>query len=182
MVALEKKWKMTANERFDNIDHWLEFDDSNSRSLCKLPGCRMLTHSFCSKCNIHLCFNRNRNCFRRYHSRIDQNTQFDDQPLDISKVTKHSPSTERREEAEGVKKMNLSRREILVGGSHKMRSDKKIIKKNKRLRREVSFKLSKNDQNSTSNTQVTATETARNHHENEQTAKGIRFLRHRAIN
>lgn len=61
--------------RFDCIDHWPEHDQQKSRSLCKLCRSTSLTHVFCTKCNISLCFTRQRNCFRRFHMRgqVNQN-------------------------------------------------------------------------------------------------------------
>lgn len=59
--------------RFDRIDHWPEHDQQKSRSLCKLCRNTSLTHVFCTKCNIYLCFTRQRNCFRRFHIRGQMN-------------------------------------------------------------------------------------------------------------
>lgn len=54
-------------QRFDKYNHWPDNDKMNSRSRCKLPKCNLVTHVFCTKCNVHLCFTKNRNCFRKYH-------------------------------------------------------------------------------------------------------------------
>lgn len=55
--------------RFDRTDHWPEHDQRPSRSLCKLCRSTSLTHVFCTKCMIPLCFTRQRNCFLRFHMR-----------------------------------------------------------------------------------------------------------------
>lgn len=53
--------------RYDNCNHWVEFDTKSSRSRCKLNGCDGFTHAFCTKCKVHLCCFVNRNCFHTYH-------------------------------------------------------------------------------------------------------------------
>lgn len=58
---------MEAN-RFDGMNHWPEHDEKYSRSVCKWSGCNQRTHVFCTKCKVSLCFNKNRNCFRHFHT------------------------------------------------------------------------------------------------------------------
>lgn len=53
----------TEPEIFDKDNHWLKFDDKNSRSKCKLK-CGGFTHAFCTKCGQHFCFTSMRNCFQ----------------------------------------------------------------------------------------------------------------------
>lgn len=130
----------TINGRFDGIDHWLEFDNKFSRSLCKMPGCKMLTNAICTKCYVHLCFNRNRNCFRRYHLRVE-NSQIGAQYCDItkSKVTKCKPPAARqkshRKQKDCFTNVTWPRREVFVKQHHNMTN---ASKKQKRLQR--SFK------------------------------------------
>ena len=51
--------------RTDRVDHWAEWGEVRQR--CRLPNCSALTFVMCSKCGIHLCFNKGKNCFRRFH-------------------------------------------------------------------------------------------------------------------
>lgn len=53
--------------RFDGYEHWPAYDNKESRSRCRMLGCKNLTHVECTKCGVHLCFSHNRNCFRNYH-------------------------------------------------------------------------------------------------------------------
>lgn len=65
-----KKYKMKEQlneERFDNISHWPDHDELKSASRCKNINCKQFTHVLCDKCKVHLCFTKNRNCFREYH-------------------------------------------------------------------------------------------------------------------
>lgn len=51
--------------RLDNVDHgpiWFQ-----NRLQCKVPGCKGYTFIKCSKCNVSLCLNKTRNCYRRFH-------------------------------------------------------------------------------------------------------------------
>lgn len=71
--------KMNPDLRFDKFDHWAKIDDKNSRSRCKILGCNSITHVFCTKCNVHICFTRKRNCFFNYHDiNAHQKTQVKD--------------------------------------------------------------------------------------------------------
>lgn len=51
--------------RADAVGHWPVVESSRQR--CKLPNCRGQTVIKCSKCNVHLCLNKNNNCFRDFH-------------------------------------------------------------------------------------------------------------------
>lgn len=64
-----------SESRYDKYDHWIENDAKKSRSRCTMVGCQYLTHAFCSKCRIYLCFTRERNCFRDFHSVVSQQDQ-----------------------------------------------------------------------------------------------------------
>ncbi|MCL4125853.1 UNVERIFIED_CONTAM: hypothetical protein GTU68_039532 [Idotea baltica] len=52
--------------RLDKISHWPEWDSSQHR-------CRVCVNAHtkvkCSKCDVGLCFTKNRNCFRQYHDK-----------------------------------------------------------------------------------------------------------------
>lgn len=64
--------------RFDGLEHWLDFDDPNQvRKGYRCKHCHAQANTFCVKCNVHLCFVREkkkgseqrkvRNCFRDFH-------------------------------------------------------------------------------------------------------------------
>lgn len=55
------------NLRFDRIDHWPEYDEKESRSNCKMDGCKSLTNVYCMKCKVHLCLRKSKNCFLPFH-------------------------------------------------------------------------------------------------------------------
>ncbi|KAL7395119.1 hypothetical protein ABVT39_010479 [Epinephelus coioides] len=52
--------------RSDAVGHWPEVESVQQR--CKLPNCKGQTVIKCSKCNVHLCLNKNNNCFREFHA------------------------------------------------------------------------------------------------------------------
>ncbi|XP_028394533.1 piggyBac transposable element-derived protein 3-like [Dendronephthya gigantea] len=53
--------------RFDGVDHLPDWDNDN-RQRCKL--CKdSRSHAMCRKCNVYLCFNKDRNCYKEYHTR-----------------------------------------------------------------------------------------------------------------
>ncbi|XP_040072936.1 piggyBac transposable element-derived protein 2-like [Ixodes scapularis] len=51
--------------RTDSTGHWPVVKDTRQR--CKKPGCKGHTNVMCSKCNAHLCLNKNTNCFFDFH-------------------------------------------------------------------------------------------------------------------
>ncbi|XP_040073998.1 piggyBac transposable element-derived protein 2-like [Ixodes scapularis] len=51
--------------RTDSTGHWPVVKDTRQR--CKKPGCKGHTNGMCSKCNAHLCLNKNTNCFFDFH-------------------------------------------------------------------------------------------------------------------
>ena len=38
---------------------------------CCQPGCSKSTKTYCEKCNVFLCLNTSRNCFRNFHKQLD---------------------------------------------------------------------------------------------------------------
>jgi len=55
-----------ADVRLDAVGHWLEW--SESRQRCRMPLCKGITQTRCQKCDIPLCFTKNRNCFKNFHT------------------------------------------------------------------------------------------------------------------
>ncbi|XP_015232409.1 PREDICTED: piggyBac transposable element-derived protein 2-like [Cyprinodon variegatus] len=51
--------------RSDAVGHWPMVESARQR--CKLPNCRGQTVFKCSKCNVHLCLKKNKNCFGDFH-------------------------------------------------------------------------------------------------------------------
>lgn len=51
--------------RTDGVGHWPSVTDARQR--CKKPNCKGQTVFICTKCNLHLCLNKNSNCFREFH-------------------------------------------------------------------------------------------------------------------
>lgn len=39
----------------------------NARQRCKRPQCKHLSYIQCEKCSVHLCLNKNNNCFKDFH-------------------------------------------------------------------------------------------------------------------
>ena len=56
----------TAAISRDGYAHWPEFNDSRFR--CKYRKCALLTYVQCEICNVALCLNKERNCFREFHT------------------------------------------------------------------------------------------------------------------
>jgi len=52
--------------RFDNVDHWPNPTDERQR--CK--HCSNYSRMKCIKCDIYLCLNKNKNCFRLFHTKL----------------------------------------------------------------------------------------------------------------
>lgn len=50
--------------RTDSLGHWPAV---SARQRCKRPGCKMQSVVMCTKCNVHLCLNKNQNCFHQFH-------------------------------------------------------------------------------------------------------------------
>lgn len=53
--------------RFDGFDHLPDWD-SEHRQRCKLCS-EFRSHIICSKCQVYLCVNKDRNCFQSYHTK-----------------------------------------------------------------------------------------------------------------
>lgn len=53
--------------RYDGYRHYM--DHSDKRLRCKLESCNLKCQVMCTKCGVHLCFNRNNNCFYDYHNK-----------------------------------------------------------------------------------------------------------------
>lgn len=68
---IEKKKKCNAAilpsrdvrlDRFDHLPIWKE-----KRQRCKYPQCKGKTYVSCEKCRVELCFNKDNNCFYKFH-------------------------------------------------------------------------------------------------------------------
>ncbi|KAJ0064184.1 hypothetical protein NL108_001484 [Boleophthalmus pectinirostris] len=55
----------TQEVRSDSVGHWPVMESVRQR--CKRPNCKGLTVCKCIKCNVHLCLNKRKNCFREFH-------------------------------------------------------------------------------------------------------------------
>uniref|UniRef100_A0A2H1VR69 SFRICE_028309 n=1 Tax=Spodoptera frugiperda TaxID=7108 RepID=A0A2H1VR69_SPOFR len=51
--------------RQDKTDHWQKWGD---RDRCKYPNCKGYTFTYCEKCRVSLCYNRDNNCFYKFHT------------------------------------------------------------------------------------------------------------------
>lgn len=70
-IALKRKHHSSCpipskEVRLDKLDHWPTWVEK--RVQCKLPKCKGFTYVKCSKCSINLCFNKDRNCYRKFHN------------------------------------------------------------------------------------------------------------------
>lgn len=60
--------KRPMNEiRYDAVNHWPELDGKKTGTRCKNEDCKQKSHFYCSKCEVHLCLTKDRNCFKKYH-------------------------------------------------------------------------------------------------------------------
>lgn len=55
---------------FDKTDHWQLWD--TNRRTCKVKNCKKLSYTKCTKCNVHLCYSKKNDCFRRFHNPVFQ--------------------------------------------------------------------------------------------------------------
>lgn len=55
----------TQDIRADAVAHWPQID--NVRQRCKFPKCTGHTSIKCTKCDVHLCLNKKKNCFCAFH-------------------------------------------------------------------------------------------------------------------
>lgn len=67
-----KSKKPSDGIRYDCVGHWPEIDSKKNASRCKNETCTFKTHFFCSKCKVYLCIRQHRNCFRQFHTLIDE--------------------------------------------------------------------------------------------------------------
>ena len=51
--------------RKDGKGHWPSFHEK--RGTCKYPGCNAKKYMYCMKCEVHLCCDRENNCFYKFH-------------------------------------------------------------------------------------------------------------------
>lgn len=51
--------------RTDSFEHWPHY--SEKRNRCKFPGCGGYSFISCFKCQVHLCLNKDRDCFSSFH-------------------------------------------------------------------------------------------------------------------
>ncbi|XP_072392146.1 uncharacterized protein [Diabrotica undecimpunctata] len=51
----------------DNFGHIPEFNSKKEATRCKNTDCNGSSHVFCTKCKIHLCLIKARNCFAAFH-------------------------------------------------------------------------------------------------------------------
>lgn len=63
--------RVTSDVRYDQIGHWPVM---GPKRLCKFEMCqknkvRCQSRTYCSKCDVCLCFSNLQNCFRAYHTR-----------------------------------------------------------------------------------------------------------------
>ncbi|CAM1317743.1 Uncharacterised protein r2_g2604 [Pycnogonum litorale] len=57
-----------AEVRFDLIDHMPMHSGKKEAGRCKRPGClNGRSHILCEKYQVHLCINKDRNCFALFH-------------------------------------------------------------------------------------------------------------------
>ena len=55
--------KPAVDIRFDGIYHWPEFGEKRNRYRV----CSMVSVVYCSKCQIYICLQKERNCFKQFH-------------------------------------------------------------------------------------------------------------------
>lgn len=55
--------------RYDGYNHLPTYDEKKENSRCKMEDCKGKTHIFCTKCKVHLCILKGRNCFNKFHTR-----------------------------------------------------------------------------------------------------------------
>lgn len=68
--AQKRKYQETRpidDVRFDNIGHFPIHEDKKFASRCKNSECKGTSRIMCEKCKVHLCLNKNKNCFLQFH-------------------------------------------------------------------------------------------------------------------
>lgn len=53
--------------RLDKVDHLAEHDSKIQPTRCKKNKCSGRTFFYCSKCKVHLCITKKKNCFAEFH-------------------------------------------------------------------------------------------------------------------
>lgn len=53
--------------QFDQLGHFPNFDSKKFASRCKNLDCKGQTRVICIKCQVHLCLNKEKNCFLSFH-------------------------------------------------------------------------------------------------------------------
>lgn len=53
--------------RFDGKGHLPAKENWDNATRCKLESCKKKSHVYCTKCNVHLCLEAERNCFLKFH-------------------------------------------------------------------------------------------------------------------
>lgn len=56
-----------ADVQFDNVNHMPEHTEVSLPGRCKNVGCKGKSRWICIKCKVHLCLQKNRNCFTNFH-------------------------------------------------------------------------------------------------------------------
>ncbi|CAG4955975.1 unnamed protein product [Colias eurytheme] len=51
--------------RYDKFDHWPQLTGYQRCKYCKIGQ----ASTMCTKCKVHLCYVKNRNCFLAYHTK-----------------------------------------------------------------------------------------------------------------
>ncbi|KAJ8963011.1 hypothetical protein NQ317_006820 [Molorchus minor] len=59
----------TENIKFDDTGHWPLHTEYRER--CKRSNCKGKSRIMCEKCGLHLCLNKENNCFKSFHSKDD---------------------------------------------------------------------------------------------------------------
>lgn len=63
----KKENRPKNSTRYDGRNHLPKFDSYDYATRCKNDDCNFKTNVICTKCNVHLCFTRSRNCFENFH-------------------------------------------------------------------------------------------------------------------
>lgn len=57
-----------VDKKLDGYDHWPINDDLTTARMCRIKECLSRTRIRCEKCNVYLCLNKNKNCFKDFHT------------------------------------------------------------------------------------------------------------------
>lgn len=64
----KKEARPFVEKRYDGYNHIPTVDEKKKdNSRCKLEGCKNKTHIYCTKCEVHVCLIKGRNCFSKFH-------------------------------------------------------------------------------------------------------------------